>query len=110
VDALSVLPAEDADITFIDADGVVRYFSEYRIFSRPMGCLNADVLLCHSAERRDDVRGMIAEFRDGWRDEAFFLSRKGERLVDVRYVAVRDIDSVYLGCVEVAQWAAEQAE
>ncbi len=107
-DALSVLPAEDADITFVDAAGVVRYFSGYRIFPRPISCLDADVLACHSAERRDGVAQLLAEFRDGWRDEAYFLSNTAGRLVDVRYVAVRDIAGKYLGCVEVAQWSGDQ--
>ena len=34
--AFSAFPA---DVTFVDADGIVRYFSEYRIFSRPESCL-----------------------------------------------------------------------
>jgi uncharacterized protein len=104
-DVLSVLPAEDADITFVDAEGYVRYFSEYRIFSRPLSCLDAPVLECHSEDSRPGIESMLAEFRDGWRDEASFLAHNSGRLVDVRYVAVRDIDGTYLGCVEVAQWA-----
>ena len=106
-DALSVLPVEDADVTFVDADGVVRYFSEYRIFSRPPSCLDADVLTCHQEDSRQGISQMLAEFRDGWRDEAYFLANKSGRLVDVRYVAVRDIAGVYLGCIEVAQWSAD---
>ena len=48
---------------------------------------------------------MLAEFRDGWRDEAVFAAHKDERLVHVRYVALRDAEGVYLGCMEIAQWA-----
>ena len=109
-DVLAVLPAEDADVTFVDAEGVVRFFSEYRIFSRPLSCLDADVLLCHPEERRSGIALMLSEFRDGWRDEAQFLSSKSGRLVDVRYIAVRELEGEYVGCVEVAQWAADQAD
>lgn len=105
-DAIAVLPAEDADVTFVDADGVVRYFSVYRIFSRPVSCLDADVLLCHREESRSGIARMLAEFRDGWRDEACFIANQTGRLVDVLYFAVRDIAGEYVGCVEVAQWAA----
>jgi uncharacterized protein len=102
VAAFSAIPA---DITFVDAEGIVRYFSEYRIFSRPESCLDADVLECHSPQSRAGVAQMLAEFRDGWRDEAVFAAHKDERLVHVHYLALRDAEGVYLGCMEIAQWA-----
>ncbi len=102
--AFSSLPA---DITFVDADGVVRYFSEYRIFSRPESCLDADVLECHRPESRAGIANMLAEFRDGWRDEAVFAAHKDGRLVHVRYLALREADGTYVGCLEIAQWADE---
>ena len=37
--AFAALPA---DVTFVDADGIVRYYSEYRIFSRTPECLDRD--------------------------------------------------------------------
>ena len=107
IDVMAVLPAEDADITFVDAAGVVRFFSEFRIFTRPLSCLDADVLLCHPQDRRSGIAQMLSEFRDGWRDEAQFLAHKDDRLVDVRYIAVRNLAGEYVGCVEIAQWSAE---
>jgi uncharacterized protein len=106
VAAFSAIPA---DITFVDAEGVVRYFSGYRIFSRPESCLDADVLACHRPEGRAGIAQMLAEFRDGWRDEAVFMAHQDDRMVDVRYVALRDADGAYLGCVEIARWADEPA-
>jgi DUF438 domain-containing protein len=50
---------------------------------------------------------MLAEFRDGWRDDAMFASTRDGRLVNVRYVALREADGTYLGCLEIAQWADE---
>jgi uncharacterized protein len=97
--------ALQADVTFIDAEGVVRYFSEYRIFSRPAICLNRDVLECHAPATRAGIERMISEFATGWRDEAVFLTHKDGRGVDVRYLAVRDSAGTYLGCLEVATWA-----
>jgi DUF438 domain-containing protein len=104
VAAFSALPL---DLTFIDADGIVRYFSEFRIFSRPESCLDTHVLDCHSPGTRPRIERMISEFASGWRDDARFLEQKQGRPVDVRYLAVRDPEGAYLGCLEVAAWADE---
>ena len=106
-EAAAIVPEGDVDITFVDAEGVVRYFSAYRIFGRPAVCLDRDVLLCHREESRPGIARMLAEFRDGWRDRADFLSKKSGRDVDVSYIAVHDEAGGYLGCVEFASWAAE---
>lgn len=96
-----------ADITFIDAEGIVRYYSAYRIFSRTPACLDRDVLECHSEATRPGIARMLSEFASGWRDEAYFLAQKHGREVHVRYVAVRGDDGAYQGCLETAQWADE---
>jgi DUF438 domain-containing protein len=101
----AVFSAIPADVTFVDADNVVRYYSEYRIFDRTPACLDGDVLECHSPRSRSGIERLIAELRDGWRDEAVFVELKGGRPVNVRYSAVRDGDGSYLGVVEVASWA-----
>lgn len=100
--AFSSIPA---DITFVDADNVVRYFSEYRIFSRPPECLDRDVLACHSEGTRPGIERMLSEFASGWRDDAFFVGEMRGREVRVEYVALRGADGRYLGCLEIAQWA-----
>jgi DUF438 domain-containing protein len=104
VAAFSAMPA---DVTFVDAAGIVRYFSDYRIFSRPESCLDSDVLECHPPETRPGIARLLAEFRDGWRDEAVFAAHKDGRPVNVRYLALRDADGSYLGCLEIAHWADE---
>ncbi len=96
-----------ADVTFVDADGIVRYYSTYRIFSRTPACLDLHVLDCHSESSRPGIARMLSEFASGWREEAVFLEKKNGRDVYVRYIAVRDADGVYLGCLEIAQWADE---
>ena len=105
--AFSAIPA---DVTFVDADGVVRYFSDHRIFLRPESCLGSDVLACHRPESRPGIARLLAEFRDGWREEAVFAARTNDRPVHIRYIALRDDDGAYLGCVELAQWADELGE
>ena len=98
-----------ADITFVDADGIVRYYSDYRIFSRTPEALGRDVVECHGEATRPAVARLLAEFRDGWRDEALFLAEKDGRNVSTRYLALRDADGAYLGCLEIAQWVDEIA-
>jgi DUF438 domain-containing protein len=96
-----------ADVTFVDSNGIVRYYSAYRIFSRPPECLDRSVLECHSEASRPGIARMLSEFASGWRDEAVFAARKRGRAVDVHYVAVRGRAGEYLGCLEIAQWADE---
>ena len=94
-----------ADVTFIDAEGIVRYYSSYRIFSRTPECLDRHVLDCHSEASMPGVARMLSEFASGWRDEAVFVEQKNGRDVSVRYMAVRGEGNAYLGCLELAQWA-----
>ena len=100
--ALSALPA---DITFVDAEGIVRYYSAYRIFSRTPACLDRDVFECHSETSRPGISRMLQEFASGSRDDAVYSAEKNGRDVNVRYVALRDGEGSYLGCLEIAQWA-----
>ena len=102
---VAVFSAIPADVTFVDADNVVRYYSEYRIFDRTPACLDQDVLGCHPPRSRAGIERLISELRDGWRDEATFLELKGGRAVNVRYLALRDADGTYVGVVEIALWA-----
>ena len=102
--AFSAIPA---DVTFVDSVDVVRYYSEYRIFSRTPECLDRGVLECHSPGTRAQVARLIAELRDGWREDAVFLTEKDGRPVQTRYVAVRGDAGEYVGCLEIAQWADE---
>lgn len=97
----SVLPA---DVTFVDAKGIVRYFSEYRIFDRPASCLGRDVLDCHSPATRPGIARMLSEFASGWRDESYFLAEKNGKQVHVRYLPVHDPEQGYLGCLEFCTW------
>lgn len=58
---------------------------------------------CHAPSSRPLIDRMIAEFRAGRRDEAVFRRLEDERLVLVRYVALRDDDGAYRGIMETMQ-------
>ena len=103
----SAFAAITGDVTFVDADGIVRYYSEYRIFERPPECLGRHVLACHSEGSRAGIERLLSEFATGWRDDAVFLEQKAGRSVQVRYLAVRDAEGSYQGCLEIAQWAGD---
>ena len=105
IELAAAFSAFPADVTFVDAEGLVRYFSEYRIFSRPESCLGEHILDCHGPASRPGVERILSEFASGWRDEAVFLEAKDGRQVDVRYLALRDVQGAYLGCLEVARWS-----
>ncbi|HEY9595931.1 MAG TPA: PAS domain-containing protein, partial [Spirochaetia bacterium] len=99
---LDTLPV---DITFVDADDRVKYFSQSkdRIFVRATSVIGRDVKNCHPPQSVHKVQEIVQDFRDGKRDHAdFWISMKG-MLVYIRYFAVRDPSGRYLGTLEVTQ-------
>jgi len=99
---LNTLPV---DITFVDRDDTVRYFSESkdRIFSRTKSVIGRRVQNCHPPQSVDVVEKILASFKEGKRDACdFWISLRG-KLVYIRYFAVRDRQGQYLGTLEVTQ-------
>ncbi|MFQ5981588.1 MAG: DUF438 domain-containing protein [Candidatus Heimdallarchaeota archaeon] len=97
----STLPV---DITFVDANDTVTYFSEgQRIFLRPRAAIGRKVQFCHPPSSLHVVTQILDEFKSGSRDVAeFWLDLKG-KFVHIRYFAVRDENNTYLGTLEVSQ-------
>lgn len=92
------------DITFVDADDTVIYFSEgERIFLRPRAAIGRKVQFCHPPSSLHIVNQILLEFKNGTRDIAeFWLNLQG-KLVHIRYFAVRDEKKRYIGTLEVTQ-------
>ena len=98
---LNTLPIE---ITFVDADNINRFFNEGpKVFKRPGMAIDRDVFSCHPPKIEAMVRAIIDDFRAGRRDVVPVWMEKGGRTMLVRYMAVRDHNSQYLGTVEVVQ-------
>lgn len=99
---LNTLPV---DLTFVDKDDTVRYFSESkdRIFHRSKVIIGRKVQNCHPPQSVDVVEKILASFKEGKRDFVDFWINLGGRLVYIRYFAVRDKDGQYLGTLEVTQ-------
>ncbi len=101
----AMLNSLPVDITFVDKDNTVRYFSasKERIFPRTKAIIGRKVQQCHPEKSVHVVNEILEGFRSGRRDSAEFWIRVEGRLIYIRYFAVRDAAGEYLGCVEVTQ-------
>ncbi|SDY68350.1 hypothetical protein SAMN05421736_10323 [Evansella caseinilytica] len=93
------------DITFIDENDVVRYFShgKERIFHRTKTVIGRTVQNCHPPHSVHIVEQLLADFKAGKKDvEDFWIPFK-EKFVLIRYFAVRDANGTYKGTLEFTQ-------
>ena len=93
------------DLTFVDANDTVRYFSpgKERIFDRSRAILGRKVQYCHPPKSVHIVNQIVRDFRAGKQERARFWINLGGRLVYICYYAVRDAAGGYLGTLEVTQ-------
>ena len=93
------------DITFVDADDTVRYFSHgrERIFARSKAILGRKVQYCHPPKSVDTVERIVADFKSGAQDRAAFWIQMGGKFISIEYFALRDPGGEYLGTLEVSQ-------
>lgn len=93
------------DLTYIDKDDIVKYFSEgkERIFPRTKAVIGRSVQNCHPPASVDIVNKMLEDFKSGVKDEEDFWIKMGDLYVYIRYYAVRDKEGRYLGTLEVTQ-------
>ncbi len=102
---MAVLNTLPVDITFVDREDRVRYFSDSkeRIFVRTKSVLGRKVQHCHPPQSVDVVEKILKSFKEGQRDSFdFWIEFKGN-FVYIRYFAVRDKQGRYLGTLEVTQ-------
>ncbi|MBS7651378.1 MAG: DUF438 domain-containing protein [Candidatus Bathyarchaeia archaeon] len=101
----SILNTLPVDITFVDKEDTVRYYSQKkdRIFVRTKAVLGRKVQQCHPQKSLHAVNKILEEFRKGLRDSADFWIRLEDRFIYIRYFPVRGKDGEYLGCLEVTQ-------
>jgi DUF438 domain-containing protein len=93
------------DISFVDENDVVRYYSDAkeRIFPRSPGAIGRTVQNCHPPKSVATVNQILDSFRKGSKDVAEFWIEMGTRFVHIRYFAIRDDGGKYRGCLEVTQ-------
>lgn len=93
------------DITFVDKDDTVKYFSQgkERIFLRSPAIIGRKVQNCHPPASVHIVEKIVEELKAGTRDHADFWIQMQGMFVYIRYFAVRDENGEYLGTLEVTQ-------
>ncbi len=100
----TLLNSLPVDITFVDKEDTVRYFSQSkkRIFPRAKAVIGRKVQQCHPQKSIHIVNRILDDFRNGQRDVAEFWIKLEEKLIYIRYFAVRK-NGKYLGTAEVTQ-------
>ena len=93
------------DLTFVDEDDRVAYYSEgpERIFPRSPAIIGREVRNCHPPKSVHLVNKILDAFKSGSRDKAEFWIELGGKFIYIRYFVVRDADGYYRGCLEVSQ-------
>jgi uncharacterized protein len=93
------------DITFVDKDGIVKYFSssKERIFARTKAVIGRSVSNCHPPASVHVVEKLVEELKSGKKDHEDFWIKMKDMYVLIRYFAVRDDNGEYLGTLEVTQ-------
>ncbi|MDO8834320.1 MAG: DUF438 domain-containing protein [Vicinamibacterales bacterium] len=105
VELQAILNSIPFDLTFVDKDDTVRYFTQgrERIFSRSRAILGRKVQYCHPPSSVKVVEQILADFKSGAQSHAaFWITMKGQFL-SIEYFALRDAAGAYLGCLEVSQ-------
>jgi len=86
---LNTLPI---DITFVDKEDTVRYFSQpkERLFPGAKAVIGRKLQQCHPQKSIHLLNQILGDFKSGVRDLAeFYVDVKG-RKIHLRYLAVRD--------------------
>ena len=102
---MSVLNMLPVDITFVDNEDKVRYFSDSkeRIFLRTKSVIGIKVQNCHPPQSLEAVEKILKSFKEGKKDTVDFWINHEGKFVYIRYFAVRDEGGSYLGTLEVSQ-------
>lgn len=98
------------DVTFVDEGNDVRFYSggKHRIFERTPDIIGRNVMSCHHPDSVHIVYKILEDFRAGTRDIAeFWIQTKPKdqdnRVIHIRYFAVRDAQGKFHGTLEVTQ-------
>lgn len=101
---LAILNHLPVDMTFVDKNDKVKYFSQgkERIFQRNRAILNRDVRLCHPPASAHIVDKIIEDFKSGKQNRAPFWINMGGQMIHIEYFALRNDKGEYLGTLEVS--------
>jgi uncharacterized protein len=107
---LAVLNSLPVDLTFVDRNDKVKYFSQgkERIFDRNRAILGRDVRMCHPPSSVHVVDKILSDFKSGEADSAPFWINMQGKFIHIEYFALRDEKGEYLGTLEVSQELTEK--
>ncbi|OHE03529.1 MAG: hypothetical protein A2525_01640 [Sulfurimonas sp. RIFOXYD12_FULL_36_11] len=93
------------DVTFVDENDRVLFFNKgsERTFPRSPSVIGREVKFCHPPKSVDTVLTILEAFKDGSKESAEFWITFNERLIHIRYFALRDKEKKYKGVVEITQ-------
>ena len=98
----AIFEALPVDVTFIDKDDRVRFFSPgERIFDRTMSVLGRPVQLCHPPKSVHIVNKILRAFKEGRKKEAVFWLKLGPKYVYIKYVPLFNDKGEYIGTLEM---------
>ncbi|GAB1432505.1 DUF438 domain-containing protein [Spirochaetota bacterium] len=97
------------DISFVDADNKVLYYSDspHRVFPRSPGIIGRDVENCHPPKSVATVKKIIESFRNKEKDKAEFWLELGGKFIYISYKPMFDDSGKYLGTLEMSMDASE---
>ncbi|WP_348823413.1 DUF438 domain-containing protein [Flavobacterium aestuarii] len=93
------------DLTYVDENDKVIFYNrgEERVFPRSAGIIGREVKFCHPPKSVGTVLKILDEFRKGTQNESSFWINYKDRLIYIRYFAVRDANKNYKGVIEMSQ-------
>ncbi len=93
------------DISYIDDNDIVRYYSatEDRIFPRSPGVIGRAVQNCHPPKSVHIVNTILKSFKKKEKKSAEFWITINERFIHIRYFSLYDDQGNYNGVIEVSQ-------
>lgn len=93
------------DLTYVDENDRVIFYNrgDVRVFPRSAGIIGREVRFCHPPKSVDTVLKILEAFRKGEQNEASFWFNYRDKLIYVRYFAVRDAQKNYRGVIEMSQ-------
>lgn len=102
---LAVFNTMPVDMTFVDRNDRVKYFSQgkHRIFPRSRSIINRDVRLCHPPGSVHIVEKILDDFKSGKASHAPFWIQMRGRFIYIEYYALRNEKDEYIGTLEVSQ-------
>ncbi len=93
------------DVTFVDENDEVRYFSTPgdRIFPRSKAIIGRLVENCHPPSSVHIVKELVDSFRSGKKQKESFWIQMGEKFILIQYFALHDKEGNFRGTLEVSQ-------